>query len=178
MGILGASIMPASALAKTPELFPQQDKVLHILMYGGWTVLLGWALQRRMRNRPAKWMAGIVLLATAYGALMEGLQGILICIHRTCSWGDMLANLAGAVLGVGLLALFARPRLCLINAGCPPRRPAAGQPRRPSAGQVAPLPQTGEATLPQTWQAAWQPKKDVHHEANEAHEGSAQSINP
>ena len=109
-GMLVLSIMPASALAGTPELFPQQDKVLHALMYGGWAVLLGWALQRQMRNRPAAWMIGIVLMATAYGVLMEVLQGILICIQRTCSWGDMLANLAGAVLGVGLFALCTRPR--------------------------------------------------------------------
>ncbi|MBU0715075.1 MAG: VanZ family protein [Verrucomicrobia bacterium] len=108
VGILGLSIMPASALAGTPELFPHQDKVLHALMYGGWAVLLGWALLRQMQNRPAAWMVGIVLIATAYGVLMEILQGSLIWIQRTCSWGDMLANLAGAILGVGLFALYAR----------------------------------------------------------------------
>ena len=104
-GMLGLSIMPGGALAATPELFPQQDKVLHALMYGGWAILLGWALPRPMHNRPAAWMVGIVLMATAYGALMEVLQGSLVWIQRTCSWGDMLANLAGAILGVGLYAL-------------------------------------------------------------------------
>ena len=113
-GILGLSIMPASALAETPEFCPHQDKVLHALMYGGWAVLLGWALQRQMRNRPAAGMVGIVLMATAYGALMEGLQGSLIWIQRTCSWGDMLANLAGAILGVGLFALCAKLTRCKI----------------------------------------------------------------
>ena len=113
--MLGLSIMPASALAETPELFPHQDKVLHALMYGGWAVLLGWTLQRQLRNRPAAWLVGIVLMATAYGILMEVLQGSLIWIQRTCSWGDMLANLAGAVLGVGLFVLCARPRLCMTN---------------------------------------------------------------
>ena len=108
--MLGLSIMPASALAETPELFPHQDKVLHALIYGGWAVLLGWALQRQMRNRPKAWMVGIVLIATAYGALMEILQGSLILIQRTCSWGDILANLAGAILGVGFFALCAKPR--------------------------------------------------------------------
>ena len=114
-GMLGLSIMPASALAETPELFPHQDKVLHALMYGGWAVLLGWTLQKQMRNRPAAWMVGIVLMATAYGALMEVLQGSLIWIQRTCSWGDMLANLAGAILGIGLCAFCAKPRLCMPN---------------------------------------------------------------
>ena len=114
-GILGLSIMPASALAETPELFQHQDKVLHVLMYGGWAVMLGWALQRQMQNRPAAWMVGIVLMATAYGALMEVLQGNLIWIQRTSSWGDMLANLAGAILGVGIFALCARPRRYMAN---------------------------------------------------------------
>ena len=107
-GMLALSVMPASVLAETPELFPHQDKVLHALMYGGWAVLLGWALQRQILNRPTAWMVGIVLMATAYGALMEVLQGCLLWIQRTCSWGDMLANLTGAVLGVGLFALCAR----------------------------------------------------------------------
>ena len=136
VGILGLSIMPASALDKTSKLFPHQDevlhalmygdclhdptggnddKVLHALMYGGWAVLLGWTLQRQMCNQPAEWMVGIVLMATAYGALMEVLQGSLIWIQRDCSWGDMLADLAGAILGVGLYALCARPRLCMPN---------------------------------------------------------------
>jgi VanZ family protein len=110
VGILGLSIMPASALAETPEFFSQQDKVLHALMYGGWAVLLGWTLQRQMQNRPTAWMVGIVLTAAVYGALMEALQGSLTWIQRTCSWGDMLANLAGAILGVGLFVLCARPR--------------------------------------------------------------------
>ena len=107
-GMLGLSIMPADAWTETPELFPQQDKVLHALMYGGWAVSLGWALQRQIRNRPAAWMVGIVLMTTAYGALLEVLQGSIIWIQRTCSWGDMLANLAGAVLGVGIFALCTR----------------------------------------------------------------------
>src|SRR5450756_1118338 len=99
VGILDLSIMPASALAVAPCLFPQQDKVVHALMYGGWALLLGWAAQKQMRHRPAAWMVGIVLMATAYGILMEVLQGSMLWIQRTCSWGDMLANLAGAVLG-------------------------------------------------------------------------------
>ena len=70
--------------------------------------MLGWALQRQMRNRPVAWMVGIVLMAAAYGALMEILQGSWIWIQRTCSWGDMLANLAGAILGAGLFAICAR----------------------------------------------------------------------
>ncbi len=104
--------MPASALAETPQLFPHQDKVLHALMYGGWAILLAWTLQRQWRRQPVTWINGMILVITAYGALMEVLQGSLPWIQRTCSWGDVLANVAGVVLGVGLYVLYARARLC------------------------------------------------------------------
>lgn len=104
-GILVLSIMPAGAFDGTPELFPHQDKAFHALMYGGLAILLGWALQWQKRHRPEAWIAGIVLMAASYGALMEIFQGSLPWIERTCSWGDMLANLAGAILGIGFCAL-------------------------------------------------------------------------
>lgn len=97
--------MPASALAGTPELFPHQDKVLHALTYGGFAALLGWAIPTRRENQPKAWLVEIVLLATAYGALMEGLQLSLVWMERDCSWGDLLANLVGAVLGIGIFVL-------------------------------------------------------------------------
>lgn len=115
VGMLGLSILPASALAETPELLPHQDKVVHAMMYGGWAVLLGWVLQSKMRNRLAAWMIVILLMATAYGAVMEILQGSWALIQRSCSWGDMLANLAGAILGIVIFALCAKPRLCMAN---------------------------------------------------------------
>jgi len=102
--------MPAGVLAAAPELFPHQDKLLHALMYGGWAALLGWTLVIQIRRNPAAWMAGIVALATAYGCLMEVLQGVLTWAQRSCSWGDMLANLVGAILGVGLF-VFLRVRV-------------------------------------------------------------------
>ena len=107
-GILIVSVIPARALEAPPDLFPHQDKLLHALMYGGWAVVLGWVLQERWRQSPWAWMAGAVGIATAYGILMEGLQGILTWSQRTCSVGDMLANLAGAGLAVGLCAWLRR----------------------------------------------------------------------
>jgi len=104
--ILGLSVMPESALEITPQFFPHQDKVMHALMYGGWAALLGWALQERVRRYPWAWMLGIVAVATAYGVLMEIVQGAWAWIQRTCSWGDMLANLAGAIMGAVLMVTF------------------------------------------------------------------------
>lgn len=79
---------------------------MHALMYGGWAALLGWALQERVRRYPWAWMLGIVAVATAYGVLMEIVQGAWAWIQRTCSWGDMLANLAGAIMGAVLMVTF------------------------------------------------------------------------
>jgi VanZ family protein len=109
-GILVASVIPSPTLA-APDLFPNQDKVLHALMYGGWVLLLCWTSQDRLRRRWSTWIAIIVIVATAYGILMEGMQWLLTWSRRACSVGDMLANLAGAVAGAGLwIWLHGRPR--------------------------------------------------------------------
>ena len=105
---MGLSLMPARALAGTPEWFPQQDKLLHALMYGGWAIVLSWALQRQILSRPTVWITSIVAIATVYGALMEVFQALCAWAARTFSWGDLLANLVGAILGIGLLITFRR----------------------------------------------------------------------
>ncbi len=104
--LLGVSVMPSGALAETPTLVPHQDKLAHALAYAGWAVVLAWALRDRIGRRPAAaWLAGIAALAGTYGLLMELLQAALPWTGRECSWGDALANLAGAVLGAGLSLL-------------------------------------------------------------------------
>ncbi len=110
-GLLAVSVIPARTMAAAPELFRHQDKLAHALLYGGWAVLLGWALRAHGRRSPGAWLAGAVGIAAAYGALMEGLQGMLLASQRSCSAGDLLANLAGAGLAVGFHAwLRGRPR--------------------------------------------------------------------
>lgn len=109
-GILIMSILPARALEATPELVPHQDKLIHALVYGGWAVLLVWAWRERWPGKPWVWLAAAVGIAAAYGVLMEGLQGGLVGFQRTCSVGDMLANLVGAGLAVGLYAWLTRRR--------------------------------------------------------------------
>jgi len=71
-------------------------------------MVLGWALQRKIPSRPTVWLTSIVVIATVYGALMEVLQELFTRAGRTCSWGDLLANLAGTILGIGLLMVIHR----------------------------------------------------------------------
>ncbi|MFA7158483.1 MAG: VanZ family protein [Kiritimatiellia bacterium] len=107
-GLFVLSLMPAGAIDEAPELLPHQDKILHALLYGGFAFLLGRALPGFISRRPWVAAAAIVLLAASYGALMEILQGSLPWIERACSWGDMLANIAGAIMGTSLSVLAFR----------------------------------------------------------------------
>lgn len=109
-GILWLSIMPASALRGAPELFPQQDKVLHALIYGLFAVLLLWAYSPRWPKTSSARLLGIVLLTTAYGGVMEILQLSLPSLQRDCSGSDLLADLLGSILGIGIYRLCASPR--------------------------------------------------------------------
>ena len=105
-GILVLSLMPAGAFDEAPEILPHQDKIFHALLYGGFAFLLGRALPGFVSRRPWAAAAAIVLLAASYGALMEILQGSLPLIARECSPADMLANLAGAVIGIIPIIIF------------------------------------------------------------------------
>jgi len=84
------------------------DKLLHILAFGGWCGLFtvcGWF------GRPlsdANLLRSCVV-AAAYGALDEGLQG-LEWIQRSCEWADLGANLTG-VVGVTTVLLILRAPL-------------------------------------------------------------------
>lgn len=113
--VLRLSTMPQNVLETFPQLFPFQDKIVHTLMYGILTVLLGRALREHIMRNPLAWLLGIVAAATAYGAMMEILQGQMTWIHRSCSWGDMLANLVGAILGAGIFVFYAMPRLSMAD---------------------------------------------------------------
>ena len=79
------------------------DKVLHGLMYALWavTVMVGaWC------NGHRRWSAyaAVTMFVTAYGALMEWLQ-YACTVSRSGEWLDIVADLVGALVGVGVTAL-------------------------------------------------------------------------
>jgi len=79
------------------------DKVLHGLMYALWavTVMIGvWC------NGHRRWSAyvAVIVFVTAYGALMEWLQ-YACTVSRSGEWLDIVADLAGAMVGVGVTSL-------------------------------------------------------------------------
>jgi VanZ family protein len=79
------------------------DKVLHGLMYALWavTVMVGaWC------NGHRSWSAyaAVTMFVTAYGTLMEWLQ-YACTVSRSGEWLDIVADLVGALVGVGVTAL-------------------------------------------------------------------------
>jgi len=90
-GILVVSLLPGTAA--TPG-----GTVWHLLGYGVLGALWG------------QWRAGwmVWLLATAYGAVIEGLQWLVP--YRLAETSDLLTNAAGALAGLALTRAWARLR--------------------------------------------------------------------
>jgi len=100
------SLVPARTFQELPEPFPGLDKICHFALYGVFAWLILWAL------RPAAapgWRAAVaaILFCVAYGTLMECLQRVLPG-GRSFSFGDIAANLLGAVLFAAARAAVGR----------------------------------------------------------------------
>ena len=93
----GIGLLSGSPGVQTGGLtFVGMDKLGHLVVFG----LLGIAWARVFRQPPWPPRA-VILLATAcaagFGALDEAIQAFNP--HRTFEWGDLLADLAGALAG-------------------------------------------------------------------------------
>lgn len=94
-------IMPPSNLPTT-SLFeiPQFDKIIHFGMYFVMALLLVHPLEKVYRpGVPPRVLAiDILLISLAVGGIIEILQ-FALAYQRSASWGDLLADLAGAAAG-------------------------------------------------------------------------------
>ena len=72
-------------------------------MFGGFTFL--WFFTRPLLN--VKWLITLFLIATALGATIELLQGLLSFLGRSMEFMDAVADSTGALLGIGLFCLLA-----------------------------------------------------------------------
>ncbi|MDI6401393.1 VanZ family protein [Balneolaceae bacterium ANBcel3] len=98
--MLMATLLPGSALPDA-KLF-SYDKVGHFAMFAGWTFFLGlYFIVYKEKTTINLYM--LVIAGVLFGAIIEGLQ-FLLPGNRTASWGDILANTAGAV--IAFLALY------------------------------------------------------------------------
>ena len=94
------------------------DKVVHLLMYAGFTFATIWGYRKPFCERGAGyrkkmlWMA--ILIGIFYGALTEIMQETLIPL-RTGSVYDWIADAIGSLLGVTIYYFFHRSRNNLQN---------------------------------------------------------------
>ena len=101
------SLLPTSDFPDVP-FFSGEDKYIHICMYLGLGFLACWSLDFRGKER----LPSIILLLAGvfmWGALMEVLQR-LMSNGRGMELLDMLANLAGAIVGLIFYKLLERKR--------------------------------------------------------------------
>jgi VanZ family protein len=89
--------MPASG---TPAVYPGLDKLVHLGLFAALALTGWWA-----GVRPAALAGGLV----AYAGASEVLQAVLP-IGRDATWGDALADVAGAAVGLLAARLIATRR--------------------------------------------------------------------
>lgn len=96
------SLLPAYIFSGASSLgkIPGMDKIIHALLYAIQTALLIGAWRSFRSCGPDRVLA-CAGAAAAYGYLMEVLQRALTT-SRQFSWGDMAANLLGALIAAGL----------------------------------------------------------------------------
>ncbi|MCX5757572.1 MAG: VanZ family protein [Candidatus Hydrogenedentes bacterium] len=90
---LSSSVSPVNA---TPQ-FPQEDKLAHIVLYGGLAAVVSVGIRRS--DKPASFRKQFwapVVFASLYGMSDEFHQ--LFGPGRYCELGDMLADATGALL--------------------------------------------------------------------------------
>ncbi len=96
---------------------PYLDKIVHFLMFGGWSFLFGWVftirfhqLRRKKKQADSSLLQTdfsttlnwIVIIGFLFGVIIEILQGILP-IDRTPDIADTIANGLGAISAAGTL---------------------------------------------------------------------------
>ena len=104
-----ASTIPIPDIPKTRA--GPLDKPAHLCGY----LVFAWLMLHALtaaRVPKARRILLAVLIPTAFGAAMEGVQSLLP--YRSAEWGDFFANLIGATIGValalGVTALVRRVR--------------------------------------------------------------------
>jgi VanZ family protein len=96
------ALLPPSSLVTS--LSPP-DWLAHAAAYGVQAGLVAWALMPGLGRRGA--LVGGVIGASAFGLVTEGLQ--LLGPGRSVELADVVANMAGAILVCGAIALIASP---------------------------------------------------------------------
>jgi VanZ family protein len=86
-----------------PEVnVPFIDKWTHLVLFGGFSFL--WLAARPVRG--LKWPITLFFIASAIGAIIEGLQGLLVSLGRSMELMDWYADTVGGFLGICLFGVI------------------------------------------------------------------------
>ena len=99
--ILFASFMPSQHLRQEWFLFPNEDKVIHALLF-----LLN---SRKSFSLTKRFIIISVISICLIGGVIELLQPILS--NRTCDFPDFVANSTGAVLAGGVVWILGKTNM-------------------------------------------------------------------
>jgi VanZ family protein len=105
--LVAVSLLPSGANAPAhwdEGISSFLQDALHLPAYAGLVVLLAFAWSVRHPIKVGS-LAAIAIICATFGGMMELAQSVIP--GRTCSLGDALVNVAGAILGF-LVALFGR----------------------------------------------------------------------
>lgn len=98
------------SLTPTPPEIPGDffgwDKLQHAGAYGIFALLASWAFGTFSLDWKRSWRLA-VLAAVTFGGMLEIAQGVLTT-WRSAEWGDLLADLLGAVSSYGLIMALNR----------------------------------------------------------------------
>lgn len=101
------------------------DLVAHMLSFGTWTILFGFAAWIPARFSPRSIGLGF-LVGVLYAAVDEGLQAVPI-LGRTCSWSDYGANVLGVSAATVVLFILGTMTKVRPGQGSPGSTPGSGK---------------------------------------------------
>jgi VanZ family protein len=101
--IVALSLLPMQDLPHVP-MFRGEDKLIHFLMYFGFSMLFCWTLKVELNYSK---LFFVIVVTVGWGILMEYLQ-LDMHMGRSFSWYDELANSIGVVIGTLIYIIASR----------------------------------------------------------------------
>jgi len=110
--VAALSLLPMQDLPQVP-MFRGEDKVVHFIMYFGFSILFCWTLKTELNFSK---LFFVLLVTVSWGILMEYLQ-LDMHIGRSFSWYDELANSIGSGFGILVYTLITRNATSNLTSG-------------------------------------------------------------
>lgn len=95
--------LPGKDFEKVDVKIPFEDKIVHMGLFGGFVFFFGLAYRKLPFRLSKMKLVVIVLVAIAYGVIMEFVQKYCTHQSRSFSYEDMIADALGAIIGYFLI---------------------------------------------------------------------------